>query len=486
MSKCLSVLALVLVANGCSRPASETSTFGPNAAVVQFADPLNQTEIDRLRTASGARVLRVLPRTQAQVWEFRNGVSTGMSAIRNDGQVRFVEAIGNRAVTAYSSQTAALDSLLSAERRVVERLTRGMPPTSYRVTNASPIGLNADVIDVGAQDRLDVPLLAGKSVTLARVRSSRLGNGDFTWEGNAVNGPGSALLVVRPSGITGHVRVADTNYSVVPLGNGRQLVMQEDPAAFPPDHPANPLTLTSTKAQDTLAANTCQPLDPQIDVLVTYSKDIAEQLQDPAGVAALAVIQANQSFENSNIPGRLNLVGVRPADYRESTLNAAVETLVKGSIPGLNQVRQSLMADVVVMLVAAPEACGLAANIRADEGTAYAAVNASCAVANVSFAHEIGHLFGARHDRPTDDSDLPFKYGHGYALPNEWRSVMAYPGQCKCPRMEWWADSTITHADSLGVQRPTGIKDLAEDARVLRETWSDLAQFRCQASHGSN
>jgi hypothetical protein len=104
----------------------------------------------------------------------------------------------------------------------------------------------------------------------------------------------------------------------------------------------------------------------------------------------------------------------------------------------------------------------------------------------VSFAHEVGHLFGARHDRPTDDADTPFKYGHGYALPNEWRSVMAYPGTCNCPRGEFWADAAIVRADSRNVPQATGVKDLAEDARALRQTAVQLAQFRCRSTRMTN
>src|SRR5690606_20416486 len=85
-----------------------------------------------------------------------------------------------------------------------------------------------------------------------------------------------------------------------------------------------------------------------------------------------------------------------------------------GYMDNVHTLRSQYGADIVVLIVNdSPFLCGVAATIKAGVNNAFAVVIDHCAVGNYSFAHEIGHLAGARHDDDSDDD--PYDYGHGFS-----------------------------------------------------------------------
>jgi hypothetical protein len=118
--------------------------------------------------------------------------------------------------------------------------------------------------------------------------------------------------------------------------------------------------------------------------------------------------------------------------------------------------------------------CGVADAILAAEDTAFAVVNYSCAAENLSLAHEIGHLQGARHNVDVDSTETPFKYGHGYCYkPASWRTVMSYDCASGTARLPYWSNPDVKH-DGI----PMGTADKENNSRVLTETASTITNFR--------
>jgi hypothetical protein len=105
----------------------------------------------------------------------------------------------------------------------------------------------------------------------------------------------------------------------------------------------------------------------------------------------------------------------------------------------------------------------------------------SCATANYSFIHELGHNSGAEHDAGAGSppsSDSP-PYARGYVdLAAKTYTIMAYPTTCQQAGIP---DCTrILHFSNPGVAyngRPTGT-DAANNARVLSENVGSVANFR--------
>ncbi|HEV2736620.1 MAG TPA: M12 family metallo-peptidase, partial [Longimicrobiaceae bacterium] len=134
-------------------------------------------------------------------------------------------------------------------------------------------------------------------------------------------------------------------------------------------------------------------------------------------------------------------------------------------------------ADVVVLIVNDSEACGIAAAIKATATSAFAVAHYTCITGYYSFAHEVGHLQGARHDRYVDSSTSPYAYGHGF-IPStkNWRTVMAYGNNCSnCTRIQWWSNPLKTYPSTGQVMGTAAYED---NARVLNGTAATVAAFR--------
>ena len=132
------------------------------------------------------------------------------------------------------------------------------------------------------------------------------------------------------------------------------------------------------------------------------------------------------------------------------------------------------------MIINQSDFCGLADAIMATASTAFVVVYYDCATGYYSFAHELGHLMGARHDENHDATTTPFAYGHGYEHPSSvsgqnFRTIMAYacnaPTSCD-PRIQYWSNPNVKYN---GVA--TGTAATNDNARVLIGTAATVAAF---------
>jgi len=250
-----------------------------------------------------------------------------------------------------------------------------------------------------------------------------------------------------------------------------------------------------------------------IDVLVAYTPAV-KYYEDLFGVLGgflegmvqIGIDQANQSFINSSIETRLNRVGdLQLVEYSESDLVTNVDNLRNsddGFMDELHLIRNEVAADLVILITASAtkadgvEKCGRAYEIRnafnAFPGTrrqfevkqaasAFAIVKLTCvASSNFSFAHEVGHLLGANHDRIALKADLAPTLedearGVTVLAPDAStgrRTIMAYSEFCDkfdltCPRMMRWSDpdDTTPYGTQLGV--PVGQADTADSQHVI-------------------
>lgn len=222
-----------------------------------------------------------------------------------------------------------------------------------------------------------------------------------------------------------------------------------------------------------------------IRVLVAYTPAAAAAVANINDTIALAVTETNQSYLNSGITTRVELAHGYQTAYTESgdivTDLSRFENTSDGIMDEAHTLRDQHLADVALLILSNNgNYCGLASQIMANAATAFAAVRASCATGYYSFAHEIGHLQGARHNIDIDPSTLPFADGHGYCQPNVsfgWRTIMAYGcANGDGPRIQYWSNPNNTYQ---GVAM--GVAGSSNNVRVLNETDYTVANFRSSA-----
>jgi hypothetical protein len=402
-----------------------------------------------------------------------------------------------------SSPPATKASSVTAKAQPAERSVARHRPVAINFEHLNPESGNAPT-------RIGVELFDGKIVTVDLVRIERRGAGNYTWHGRVEGYDKSeAVLTVVDGMMAGSISLVDNgartaaSYQLLSNRDGSQALRQLNPSGFPADHPVGSESLhapahTKSLALDaaggdfTLKAGTAAAdTGATVDVMVVYSKQTAAA----AGTAIGAQIQqaidtANAAYANSGIATRLNLVHVEAVNYDESgDFNTDLNRLTSGTDGYMDNVatlRNTYAADLVSLFIENGQYCGLAW-VGPSAGYGFSVINRGCASGNLSFAHELGHNFGALHDPYVDPSTSPYAYGHGYAVAaSKWRTVMAYNNVCSaagtsCTRIPYFSNPNLVYGSPA---QALGTPSSSDNARVHNQNASTVANFRSSGTSG--
>ncbi len=363
--------------------------------------------------------------------------------------------------------------LKSGQRRLL-RLLRELPTTSrlelVRATNQTPRGDTSVYVNLNG-------------LGLAHFVRSQLverSSDDYTWIGAREGDDSSAVLVIKAGAVTGDIRVGTRVYSIRSLGGGLHALVTVDPTKFPKDHPSSSTLRLPDGSQMLPTAPTSPGIDPaapvKIDVLVAYTTAAAKANYNTiAGLPDLAIHVTNVAYYRSKINIQLRMVGTIQVKYEETDVSQPLSDLIagRGVMAAVHAERKATGADIVLLLLKPKlDACGKAP-IGASVNTSFAVVTWNC-IDGHSAGHEMGHLFGARHDPATDSAQVPFPHGHGHiSADRKWRTIMAYPEPCGgCPRIQQFADPAISYDG-----QPTGTATLSNVARVHRDRAATIGSF---------
>lgn len=395
-----------------------------------------------------------------------------------------------------ASSALAEPSLL----RAVEPSGRAEPPQEVPlVLRSRSVQVDPALLRSRNNRRMELALPDGRRMVIQRT-TEEAAPGGIVWHGQVAGQERSqVLLSVVDDAVSGTLMTEEGQlYRLLPTGPGQHALQQLDPAAFPHDEPlmlANPLQgelgLEEQLRKKADGDSALRDSGAIIDVMVVYTVQARDANGGTAGIQSLinsAISQSNTTFANSGIYPRLRLVHTAEVNYAESGVITTDISRLRNPSDGfmdyIHVRRDTYKADLVSLLVKnGGGSCGYAYIMTSVSesfaSNAFSVVDTDCATSNLSFAHEMGHNMGARHDWYVDwTNNSPFTYNHGYYnVAGRFRTVMAYNDACaavnvQCTRIPYWSNPGATYYGY-----PLGAGD-TNNAATLNNTAATVANFR--------
>ncbi len=333
--------------------------------------------------------------------------------------------------------------------------------------------------------------------TLTRTKVHRPAADKLVWHGQDELGT-QAVLAVSHGVLTGVVYSESGVFEIALDPDGQYSVAELDPGAFPTDDPmfddlqfeiladADDAVADSASiaAVDTSVAGDL--LNPTtVDVMIVWTPAAEAAAGGRAAMdrlALAAVANANLVYTNSLVGARLNLVHAAPVSFTETPSNisgdlTALRGTTDGKIDQVHTLRNTYGADVVTLIgngYAGSGYCGIG-GLMSTVSTSFASsafnvVDRTCAVGNLSYAHEVGHNQGLHHDPANASSTPSSPYAYGYQDPSGlFRTVLSYGSAKRVP--------FLSSPGVLYSLRPTGTAS-QDNARTLNANVGTIAAFR--------
>jgi hypothetical protein len=329
----------------------------------------------------------------------------------------------------------------------------------------------------------ELPLFDGKLYRAARIGTEIRSMDDHSWWGKIREGKfdGDVILTFRKGFVAGLIYSPGAVYEIVPRGD-RHILVELDQSLFPECGGE-----IASDAKETAALPLAGPSvdsGDRIDVLVVYTTATKNFLGGDAQAQTLsqqAVDATNGAYLNSRIRQRVRMVHSEEYLYTE-TASASTDLSNLRSNTTIQANRNTHNADLVAMIGEIAGACGvgylMGANVNGNPNNGFTVTARSCAVGNLTFAHELGHNMGSQHN-PENGSGATYFYGYGHYQNQIFRTVMSYVDPCPngCTRRAYFSNPTILYNGF-----PTGIDNQRDNARAINNTADAIANYRYSGS----
>ncbi|MFL0810250.1 MAG: DUF5011 domain-containing protein [Agarilytica sp.] len=402
------------------------------------------------------------------------------------------------------AQTTLDDFLIRAENQqlntqVLTQLASDSAPV--QVLQGKP-AFNVQLDTSALFDLSDFKLELDGLDNLFAVKDKIISNslGGSTWIGDVVfldptgyatGVEGRAYFVESSRGIAATIHTKDEVIQIFADDAGNQMMISSDPSEFESegeilpgnifsDEDVAPGPRVAGRIDGESPASVANPYT--VDVLwVVTQKALNEGSLDVYEQIELGMTQANDSYENSGIQGRLRTVYIH-VDTTYAEGDVMLDTLVAvrnpsdGIMDEIHDIREQHGADLVAIATGAGNYCGQA-YLDATPEWAFGAVYKGC-IGGLTTAHEFGHNFGAHHDKfqgSANNSNYEFGYGtfDDTSAPY-WRTVMSYSCQngTSCPRIPFFSSPELSYEGTV-----IGSEEEFNNARVHQVRMAEVAGF---------
>lgn len=344
-----------------------------------------------------------------------------------------------------------------------------------------------------------------------RLRSYSTDKNKQIWLGQGDN-HSSVSLIQSEFGLSGSIRTQNGTWLIRPTANGQSSLEKFDKSQFQQINDVLPRKKDITQLKQSRAvdlkkqkvassaynANFFQHIQTQapagfsdsndIRILVYYSEQAIFTYPNLEDLIELDFADANQALINSNINASYTLAGlIRLADKKGDT-NLYDMLDRRGNFTRMDEMRDKYDADLAHFYgwrLIDQAVCGVAFYSTDSTGWidpryAVGATSPSC-MGTLTFAHEVGHNLGARHDRYAENGGTD-DYAYGYVdLENEFQTLMSYTNKCTdngkyCTEITHYSNPAVNYneqATGVNSEQPQA----ADNGQLLNTVANVAANF---------
>ncbi|MFZ1529948.1 MAG: M12 family metallo-peptidase [Ferruginibacter sp.] len=363
--------------------------------------------------------------------------------------------------------------------------------SNFQKLSNSPYYLDAKVIRIGnlannATDgkiSLSLPSIPCGNLTFTASKVEYNSENDYYWYGTVLSDEdgscdASITLIAREGRKFGTILIDGTSFEYQDISGGYQVLVKPKTSLFNQHEcGVNDSTEIGTGIMPDRIVP-CAPNNNLVRILVLWTQAAQNAEANINDRVTLAISQVNQAYNNSYI-GNLSvtLAGSQLLPgFTETNIRNDIAALANR--PDVQNLRVANRADLVVLLTNGNygQTFGIVQAIGPNFNGAYSIVQTAAATGGrYTFAHEVGHLFGARHnDDPTGTIE------HGYEFwTRKWflgHKTTRYTLLALLPAGET-RELNYSNPDVKIRNRATGTSCCNNNAQMHRNTFPTVAAF---------